>query len=113
MPAIDPEMDAPTKRIGVARPILMDVEVVEAAPTVALPSLPTIIEEEAHAIELSVSIVLVEPITTRLAKEEEPIVIGSSAIDTMGGVALATVDALTSEVVGVAKVPTMAGLPLV
>lgn len=80
----DPEVDAPTDKIEVAPLNLMDVEMVEAAPAVALPSLLVIVEEEeVQLTRLLVSAVLVELVTSRIVEEEVPISMGSLEIDSM------------------------------
>lgn len=112
MLATDLEVDTPTKKKTVALPVLMDAKVVEVAPAVAPPALPTVAkEEEMQVVRLSVSVVLVEPITIETTKEEVPITMGSLVIDARA--LLATANVLMGKVVGEAKVPTMASFPAI
>lgn len=47
----------------------------------------------------------IEPITTRIAEKEVPIMMGSPTINTVAGTLLAAIDALTGKAVGEAEVP--------
>lgn len=110
MPTIDPEVDAPIERIGVALLIMIDVK--EVAPVVAPLILPTIAkEEEVQMTRLSVSLMLVKLVTAETVKEEVPIMMGSLVIDV--GALLAATDVLMGEVIGEAKVSAVANLPVI
>lgn len=111
MPATELKVDAPFERIGMASPIMMDVEMVEVALAVALPTLPIIAEEEEVQVTgLLISAMPAQPIITEIAEEEVPITTGLLAIDTMAGALLAIIDALMGKVVGEAKVTPMVSL---
>lgn len=99
VPNIDPEIDVLTREMEVAPPIPMDVELAKTTPTVALPTLPIIVEEE-EVQELPVLALLVKQANIKVAKKEEPIATSLPVIKAIAKVLLAATKLLIGKMIG-------------